>query len=74
MKDKTYELFSFIQQQYPWQFRSRAWDRVDNINGIMAQTTEMLKGKETITETAKEKCFYADVKIFVAEAKEKILG
>ncbi|MHC1682762.1 MAG: Fe-only/vanadium nitrogenase subunit delta [Clostridiaceae bacterium] len=72
MKDKTEELFSFIQKHYLWQFHSRTWDRVENINGIMSQAADLLNGKEVIAETPKDKGFHADSKLLVSEVTSKL--
>lgn len=72
MKDRAEELFSFIQKHYLWQFHSRSWDRVENINGILSQAADLLNGKEVVAETPKDKGFYADSKLLVLEATSRL--
>lgn len=72
MKDRAEELFSFIQKRYLWQFHSRSWDRVENINGILGQAADLLIGKEVVAETPKDRGFYADSKLLVSEATSRL--
>ncbi len=63
MKDKAEELTSYIQERCLWQFHSRAWDREENINGVLKKTTEILTGEQVVLETPADRNFYADAKI-----------
>lgn len=71
MKDKIEQLVDFVQGRYLWQFHSRAWDREENIKGIICDTYEILANEKVERKTAFQKAFYADAKIFSEAIKEK---
>lgn len=70
MESKVEELVKFIQEHYLWQFHSRAWDRKENINGILGDTYDLLIGKKLKRETPMEKTFYSESMIFFEEIKK----
>lgn len=71
MEDKIKQLVDFVQERYLWQFHSRAWDREENIKGILNDTYEILAGEDVKIDTLIDKAFYADAKIFSEAIKEK---
>ncbi len=68
---KVDQLFGYVQERCLWQFFSRAWDRQENIDGIMKTATDMLTGGVPKLETPMDRLFYADAKIMVADFKER---
>jgi V-containing nitrogenase delta subunit len=70
VKNEVQDLYKFIQERCLWQFHSRAWDREENINGIMQNTSVLLTGGTVAAESSQEKCFLADAKILVGQLKE----
>ncbi|VBB09557.1 nitrogenase vanadium-iron delta subunit [Lucifera butyrica] len=71
MKEKVEALVTFIQERCLWQFFSRTWDRMENINGVFGKVEALLNEEKPVMESAQEKCFYADARILVAEIKDK---
>ncbi|BBB89814.1 MAG TPA: V-containing nitrogenase subunit delta [Methylomusa anaerophila] len=71
MIDKIEALTAYVQERCLWQFYSRAWDREENINGVLGTVEVLLSGETPVLDTAQEKCFYADAKILAAELKTK---
>jgi vanadium nitrogenase delta subunit len=68
---KVDQLLGYVQERCLWQFFSRAWDRQENLDGIMKTATDLLTGKPPARETPMERLFYADAKIMVADFKER---
>jgi V-containing nitrogenase delta subunit len=72
MEEKVLELYKFFQQRYLWQFYSRSWDRDENINGILNKLPSILSGEIlNISDSLKEKAFYAEAKTVAIEVKER---
>lgn len=71
MNDKVEQLVIFIQENCLWQFFSRAWDREENIEGILTKAAEILTGDESTLETQADKCFHADARILVSDFKSR---
>lgn len=69
MNEKVEQLTNYIQERCLWQFFSRTWDREENIEGIITQTTEILCGEKPRIETPAERNYYADAKILVSDFK-----
>ena len=64
------QLFSYVQERCLWQFHSRAWDRKENIDGIIAAATDLLHGKAPKRHGPMDKLFYADAKSMVDDFKQ----
>jgi nitrogenase delta subunit len=60
-----------VQKRYLWQFFSRSWDRVENINGIVAAATDMFLGVQPAKHQPMDRLFYADAKEMVKDFEEK---
>ena len=60
-------VYDYIQERCLWQFFSRAWDREENIQGVMDTLATLLTGTALNAQTPMERLFYADGKI-LAEA------
>lgn len=71
MENEIEELYSFVQERYLWQFYSRAWDREQNIKGILNKTFEILTDKKSDTESPMDRYFYSEGVIFSEAIKEK---
>jgi vanadium nitrogenase delta subunit len=56
-----------IQERCLWQFFSRAWDREENIEGIMTRVCEIMSAEPSAIETAEDRYHYADAKVVAAE-------
>ncbi|MDD1762069.1 MAG: V-containing nitrogenase subunit delta [Methanothrix sp.] len=67
--EKREEVLAQIQGRCLWQFFSRAWDREENINGILMMMADIMTGETSHLETSANKYFYADAKIVTAELK-----
>jgi len=65
LSDKVGDLYEYVQERCLWQFYSRSWDRVENIDGILAQATGMFIGKKLDTPTPQDRYFMAEAKIMV---------
>ncbi|OPX43394.1 nitrogenase vanadium-iron protein delta chain [Ruminiclostridium hungatei] len=72
MADKVAELYKFFQQRYLWQFYSRAWDRDENINGILDKLPVIFSGGQPeVADTLKDRAFYAEARIVAMEVTER---
>lgn len=71
MDAKAEEVVAFIQERCLWQFFSRAWDREENIQGIIDLLAKIYKGERIRLETPADRCFYADAKILAGQLKER---
>jgi nitrogenase molybdenum-iron protein alpha chain len=71
IQERTEEITSLIQQRCLWQFHSRAWDREENINGVLNKATQILTGEKVVLETLIDKAFYADAKLLVVDLQSK---
>ena len=69
--EKLDQLFGYVQERCLWQFFSRAWDRQENIDGIMKVATDILTGKDLSLSTPMERLFYADAKVMVMDFRER---
>lgn len=69
MKDKIDALTTHIQERCLWQFFSRAWDREENIEGILTNAEKILCDEHAVLETQADKCYYADARILVSDFK-----
>ncbi|MFA6690301.1 MAG: V-containing nitrogenase subunit delta [Sphaerochaetaceae bacterium] len=69
MNEQVETIVEYIQKRCLWQFFSRAWDRSENINGILTKAGEIFAGETPSTSTEADKCWAADAKILVAEMK-----
>jgi nitrogenase delta subunit len=67
--ERVEEMVAYIQERCLWQFHSRAWDREDNIAGVLSRTAEILTGREARDETEADRCWRADAKVLAAEFK-----
>ncbi|WP_414516786.1 V-containing nitrogenase subunit delta, partial [Nostoc sp. PCC 9305] len=67
IQDRAAEVTKLIQERCLWQFHSRAWDREENINGVLNKTAQILTGEKVVLETLIERGFYADAKILAAD-------
>jgi nitrogenase delta subunit len=72
MSARSEEIVAFIQERCLWQFFSRAWDREENIQGIIDLLGQIVKGQHVSLETPADRCFYADAKILVMQLKERL--
>lgn len=59
------DLYNYVQERCLWQFFSRTWDRTENIEGVIAQATDMLLGKEPKRSTPMERLHMVDAKTMV---------
>jgi len=71
IQQQTEEITSLIQQRCLWQFHSRAWDREENINGVLGQAAKILTGEQVVLETLIDRAFYADAKLLVVDLESK---
>jgi len=67
MHSNAEAIFNEIQEKCLWQFFSRAWDREENIDGILTKVGEIMAKEPSATETMADKYFYADAKVVAAE-------
>lgn len=69
--EKIDDLFGYVQERCLWQFFSRAWDRQENIDGILAAAGDLLAGREPKRDTPMERLFYADARIMVEDFRAR---
>ncbi|MEH2279618.1 MAG: V-containing nitrogenase subunit delta, partial [Nostoc sp.] len=67
IQERAAEVTKLIQERCLWQFHSRAWDREENINGVLNKTAQILTGEKVVLDTLIERGFYADAKILSAD-------
>ncbi|MEH1887843.1 V-containing nitrogenase subunit delta, partial [Nostoc sp.] len=67
IQERAAEVTKLIQERCLWQFHSRAWDREENINGVLNMAAQILTGEKVVLETLIERGFYADAKILSAD-------
>ncbi|WP_199338591.1 V-containing nitrogenase subunit delta, partial [Anabaena sp. FACHB-83] len=72
LNEKVTNITTYIQERCLWQFHSRAWDREENINGVIKKAAELLRGERSVQETLTDKLHYADAKILVSELKRNL--
>jgi V-containing nitrogenase delta subunit len=66
---QTKELVNFIQERCLWQFYSRAWDREENINGVLGQLGELLSNQTPKLETPMDRCHFANANHLAREVR-----
>ena len=69
--EKIDQLFGYVQERCLWQFFSRSWDRVENIDGITRTASVLLKGGKPDLNTPMDRLFYADAKIMVQDFRDR---
>ncbi|MHC5917358.1 MAG: nitrogenase vanadium-iron protein, alpha chain [Nostoc sp.] len=67
IQERAGEVTKLIQERCLWQFHSRAWDRQENINGVLNMAAQILTGEKVVLETLIDRGFYADAKILSAD-------
>ncbi|MCW5315554.1 nitrogenase vanadium-iron protein, alpha chain [Nostoc sp. KVJ3] len=67
IQERAAEVTKLIQERCLWQFHSRAWDREENINGVLNMAAQILTGEKVVLETLIDRGFYADAKILSAD-------
>ncbi|MEH2242942.1 V-containing nitrogenase subunit delta, partial [Nostoc sp.] len=67
IQERAAEVTKLIQERCLWQFHSRAWDREENINGVLNKAAQILTGEKVVLDTLIERGFYADAKILSAD-------
>ncbi|MHC5934673.1 nitrogenase vanadium-iron protein, alpha chain [Nostoc sp.] len=67
IQERAGEVTKLIQERCLWQFHSRAWDREENINGVLNMAAQILTGEKVVLETLIQRGFYADAKILSAD-------
>lgn len=65
------ELYSYVQERCLWQFVSRAWDREENIEGVLSATCDLLCGEPPKRTTQMESLFYADARILAEDLRAR---
>jgi V-containing nitrogenase delta subunit len=71
IQERTEEVTALIQQRCLWQFHSRAWDREENINGVLNMAATILTGEKVTLATLLDRAFYADAKLLVIDLEKK---
>ncbi len=71
MQEKIDALVGYIQQKCLWQFFSRAWDREENIAGVLDRTRDLLLGATPPVDTDIDRCHLADAKTLSAELRSE---
>ncbi|TCJ18710.1 V-containing nitrogenase subunit delta [Parasulfuritortus cantonensis] len=71
LNSKVDDLYGYVQERCLWQFFSRAWDRQENIDGVMSKAEDMLTGREPSRETPTDRLHCADALIMVHDFKER---
>ncbi len=69
--EKIDQLFDYVQERCLWQFFSRAWDREENIDGILKAAAALLTGQPPALDTPMDRLFYADAKVMVSDLRER---
>ncbi|MEH2385737.1 MAG: V-containing nitrogenase subunit delta, partial [Nostoc sp.] len=67
IQERAAEVTKLIQERCLWQFHSRAWDRQENIDGVLNMAAQILTGEKVVLETLIDRGFYADAKILSAD-------
>ncbi|MBM9614106.1 V-containing nitrogenase subunit delta [Desulfobulbus rhabdoformis] len=63
MENKIEQLTEYIQKDCLWQFFSRAWDREENIEGVLNGTEALLTGPVEEATSDMDRCHMADAKV-----------
>ncbi|MGE4559944.1 MAG: Fe-only/vanadium nitrogenase subunit delta [Desulfobulbus sp.] len=63
MENKIEQLTDYIQKDCLWQFFSRAWDREENIAGVLDGTEALLAGSTPEATSDMDRCHMADAKV-----------
>jgi len=58
-KDRIEQLVDYIMKNCLWQFHSRAWDRKQQNEGILAKTAQLLCDPVSL-ETPEDRCYWVD--------------
>jgi vanadium nitrogenase delta subunit len=66
------EFVTFIQEHCLWQFFSRAWDRENNINGILSLAFKILTGESFECKTPDERCNFANANSLAKQLKSAL--
>lgn len=69
MTTQTKELVNYIQERCLWQFYSRAWDREENINGVLSHLGELLSNRTPKLETPMDRCHFANANHLAREVR-----
>lgn len=65
------EIYSYVQERCLWQFFSRAWDRTENIDGVLGTLADLLTGTPVTPSSPMERLFYADAKVLAQQLRER---
>jgi len=71
LTDKVDDLYSYVQERCLWHFSSRAWDRQENIDGVLAKAGDMLTGREPVLESPNDRLQFAEAKSMVDDFRER---
>jgi len=71
MTSKVDDLFNYVQERCLWQFYSRTWDRTENINGVLAQASNLFLGLEPKRDTPTERLHAADAMVMVTDCQSR---
>lgn len=66
MREKVEQLVAYIQENCLWQFHSRAWDREENINGVLTLAAKLLTSAPEEAATPLERCHLSDARQLAA--------
>jgi vanadium nitrogenase delta subunit len=64
------DLYRYVQERCLWQFFSRAWDRTENIDGVLGTVANLLTNSPVKPNSPMERLFYTDAKILVDQLRE----
>ncbi len=60
MTQRVEQLLDYIMKKCLWQFHSRAWDRKDQNENILAKTKQILCGEAVDNSDPTERCYWVD--------------
>lgn len=69
MTKKPDELVTFIQERCLWQFASRAFDREENIDGVLTLMGIILSGGSPVLKTPMDRLHFANANHLASEVK-----
>lgn len=68
------EVYGYVQERCLWQFFSRAWDRTENIDGVLGTVADLLTDTPITPTSPMERLFYADAKVLAQQLRERFPG
>ncbi len=65
------EVYGYVQERCLWQFSSRAWDRTENIDGVLGTLADLLTNTPVNPSSPTERLFLADARVLADQLRER---